>query len=46
MAYFQNLTPEDIQNAKNAALLYFKQPNYDDDFSHWVFQFGEARLET
>lgn len=29
MAYFQNLTPEDIQNAKNAALLYFKEPNYD-----------------
>ena len=29
MAYFQNLTPEDIENAKNAALLYFKQPNYD-----------------
>jgi len=29
MAYFQNLTPEDIQNAKNAALLYFKQTNWD-----------------
>ena len=45
MAYFDNLTPEDIEKAKGAALLYFKYPMPDNDASCLLDRFEDHPLK-
>ena len=45
VAYFENLTPEDIAKAKNAALLYFKYPMPENDASCLVDRFEDFPLQ-
>merc|ERR1712062_937453 len=44
VAYFDNLTKEDIEKAKNAALLYFKYPMPNGDASCLVDRFEDHPL--
>ena len=44
MAYFDNLTPEDIETAKGAALLYFRYPMPDNDASCLLDRFEDYPL--
>ena len=44
MAYFDNLTPDDIEKAKNAALLYFRYPMPDNDASCLLDRFDDNPL--